>query len=157
MSALLNHLLTHLKFSKEYNNDNVSFRIFTQLSFGIFVSCSLMGGLTSYIGEDIKCIESDSVKEVGIEVFEYHCWLHGTKPLNEKVSYCKQDQSKTGNGNENGNLYYQWVVLALIFSAICCRIPDWIWTTLEDGLMEVFSDKEKRKAKVWGQDEASIL
>ena len=155
MSALLNHLLTNLKISKEYNTDNVSFRIFTQLSFGIFVSCSLMGGLTSYIGEDIKCIENKDIKDsVGIEPFEYFCWIHGSKPLIEEITGCKQ---AVKDDDDDKKLYYQWVVLNLIFSAISCRIPAWIWNFMEDGLMEVFSDKEKRKAKVWGQDEASIL
>ena len=94
MSALLNHLLTNLKISKEYNTDNVSFRIFTQLSFGIFVSCSLMGGLTSYIGEDIKCIENKA-RQMHVfqhfHPFEATCFAYVDRNINICLQKHKQN------------------------------------------------------------------
>merc|ERR1711860_459815 len=46
-------------------------------------------------------------------------------------------------GNEVRTMYYQWVVFALVMSAILFRLPAWIWSMLEGGLMAGFYNSNK--------------
>jgi len=151
-------LLEHLKFTKEVTKDNFTFRLLTQISFGIFISCSLLGGLTTYIKDPIKCHINKGV-DIDKDVFEAHCWLHGTRDLSKELSGgCKIAEAyRKNHGNtENQHLYYQWIIFMLVFSAILFKIPGWIWASLEDGLMDVFADHQKKRAHVLGEDESSL-
>ena len=93
-------LLEHLKFTKEVTKDNFTFRLLTQISFGIFILCSLLGGLTTYIQDPIKCHITDDIVKVDKDVFEAHCWLHGTRDLSEKLEGCKIDDDYIKRHNE---------------------------------------------------------
>ena len=50
-AALLEDVLKYLKLNKEITKDNFAFRIVTVGSFGIFMLCSILSGLTTYFGE----------------------------------------------------------------------------------------------------------
>ena len=54
-AALLEDVLKYLKLNKEITKDNFAFRIVTVGSFGIFMLCSILNGLTTYFGEAIVC------------------------------------------------------------------------------------------------------
>ena len=76
MAAILGDILKYLKVTKEITRDNVFFRIVTDASFGIFILSSIIAGMTTYIGQPIKC-HGDGANPLT----ELHCWLHGTRDL----------------------------------------------------------------------------
>ena len=45
--------------------------------------------------------------------------------------------------NDVRTMYYQWVVFALVMSAILFRLPAWIWSMLEGGVMASFYNSNK--------------
>merc|ERR1712029_17946 len=63
MADLLKNVLEYLKVNKPVTKDNVAFRIVTVGSFGIFMLCSILNGLTSYFGDPIICKDRDSLME----------------------------------------------------------------------------------------------
>merc|ERR1712029_313053 len=153
MADLLKNVLQYLKVKKEITKDNVAFRIVTVGSFGIFMLCSIINGVTIYAGHPIIC---DEKAAIGTELIEAQCWLHGSYDLGIRLKeelehencYRKNrpvkltDDPKTKEPKV-GTKYYQWVVCALVLSAIICRLPAWIWSMLEGRLMANFYNSNK--------------
>mgnify|MGYP001218463752 CR=1 FL=1 len=165
MFWVLETILPYLKINKEVTKDNVSFRILTELNFGIFVACSIFVGSTSLIGEPILCqYKGDSEPEA--EFINTFCWIHGTRDLEDHIvsDECKPKHNdvipsngeKNDEEEKNKNLYYQWVVFMLLFSAVLFKIPTWIWSFLENGLMKLFNSENHLKNDMWNQDEKEI-
>ena len=77
MADLLKDALKYLKVNKVVTKDNVAFRIVTVGSFGIFMMCAILNGLTSYFGDPIICKDRDSLMEA-------ECWMHGSYDLDNK-------------------------------------------------------------------------
>jgi len=141
MADLLKNVLEYLKVNKPVTKDNVAFRIVTVGSFGIFMLCSILNGLTSYFGDPIICKDRDSLMEA-------ECWMHGSYDLdnehiwNTNCGFPNKSKSITDDDEEQPEVppisYYQWVVSTLVLSAILFRLPAWIWSMLEGGLMANF-------------------
>merc|ERR1712049_15842 len=58
------------------------------------------------------------------------------------------DKAISSNGDDDNEtdvrtMYYQWVVFALVMSAILFRLPAWIWSMLEGGVMASFYNSNK--------------
>merc|ERR1712047_167175 len=149
-AAILDDVLKYLKLNKEITKDSFAFRIVTVGSFGIFMLCSILSGLTTYFGEKaIVCHVQE--KEEFQEIMEHYCYMHGTYDLTRQENEnCfkagKKDISSDGdddNENDVRTLYYQWVVFALVVSAILFRLPAWIWSMLEGGVMAGFYNSNK--------------
>jgi len=145
MAEILKNVLEYLKVNKEVTKDNVAFRIVTVGSFNIFMLCSILNGWTSYFGKPITCDGS-----TGEALMEINCWLHGSYNLgqvyNETKNCFRENEEpnwSTWNKGEVTTLYYQWVVFALVLSAILLRVPAWIWSMLEGGLMANFYNSNK--------------
>jgi len=75
MADLLKNVLEYLKVKKEITKDNVAFRIVTVGSFGVFMLCSFLNGLTIYLGNPIICGGDNT------PLIQAHCWLHGSYDL----------------------------------------------------------------------------
>ena len=78
MADLLKNVLQYLKVKKEITKDNVAFRIVTVGSFGIFMLCSIINGLSIYAGNPIICNEAGGIST---QLIEAQCWLHGSYDL----------------------------------------------------------------------------
>ena len=76
MADLLKDALKYLKVNKVVTKDNVAFRIVTVGSFGIFMMCAILNGLTSYFGDPIICKDRNPLVET-------ECWLHGSYDMNK--------------------------------------------------------------------------
>merc|ERR1711884_764730 len=148
MADLLKNVLEYLKVKKEVTKDNVAFRIVTVGSFGVFMLCSMLNGLTIYFGHPIIC--QDTVNK---PLTEAHCWLHGSYDLRNDLiddDQCFDEPpknevlgNKTTTEPKVRTRYYQWVVCVLVLSAILFRLPAWIWSMLERGLMANFYNSNK--------------
>ena len=76
MADILKNVLEYLKVNKEVTKDNVAFRIVTVGSFGIFMMCAILNGLTIYFGNPIICDGTSNTP-----LIEAHCWMHGSYDL----------------------------------------------------------------------------
>ena len=143
-AILLDTFKNHLNINKAITKDNISFRVITTGSFAVLITCSIIGGLTTYLGDPIVCEKKGDHR---IELIEAHCWLHGTRDLDNKLGLkgvkCVEDDGDEDD-KPNRNLYYEWVVLKLILSAIFLRIPAWIWSLMEGGLMSTFKREQHK-------------
>jgi len=142
MAEILKNVLEYLKVNKEVTKDNVAFRIVTVGSFGIFMLCSILNGVTIKFGDPIICHGREPLMEA-------ECWLHGSYDLDNKhiwndncgfpsKSTPLTDDDKVAEVPKGKMSYYQWVVSTLVLSAILFRLPAWIWSMLEGGLMANF-------------------
>ena len=78
MADILKNVLEYLKVNKPVTKDNVAFRIVTVGSFGVFMLCSILNGLTIQFGNPIVCDGSSNTP-----LIETHCWLHGSYDMNK--------------------------------------------------------------------------
>jgi len=140
MADLLKNVLEYLKVNKPVTKDNVAFRIVTVGSFGVFMLCSILNGLTIQFGNPIVCDGSSNTP-----LIETHCWLHGSYDLRKNLTENKNcfDNDETSEPEKGRNLYYKWVVCVLVLSAILFRLPAWIWSMLEGRLMTNFYNSSK--------------
>ena len=164
-AALLEDVLKYLKLNKEITKDNFAFRIVTVGSFGIFMLCSILNGLTTYFGEAIVCHGAGDKQKI----MEQYCYMHGSYDLKQSSGKWNENCFKSSEEvrlrlrylcdmrkkiiftklsyitfqNEVRTMYYQWVVFALVMSAILFRLPAWIWSMLEGGLMAGFYNSNK--------------
>merc|ERR1712226_446251 len=146
-AAILDDVLKYLKINKEITKDNFAFRIVTVGSFGIFMLCSILNGLTTYFGEAIVC---DGAPEEKQKIMEQYCYMHGSydlKRVENENCFKAGEPEVSSDGSKAKNdvrtMYYQWVVFALVMSAILFRLPAWIWSMLEGGLMASFYNSNK--------------
>ena len=102
MAEILKNVLQYLKVNKEVTKDNVAFRIVTVGSFGIFMLCSILNGLTSYVSTPITC--DGSSKE---PLMEINCWLHGSYNLS---SIYLQDENCFKSEVHFDRLYYNFQI-----------------------------------------------
>ena len=63
---------------KEVNSTNMTFKLFSKISFGLCIFASVIVVTTEYVGDPINC-SLGSAKAVDDSVFNAHCWIHGTK------------------------------------------------------------------------------
>merc|ERR1712047_16609 len=138
-AALLEDVLKYLKVNKEITKDNFAFRIVTVGSFGIFMLCSILNGLTTYFGDAIVCDGAGEKQKI----MEQYCYMHGSYDLKQSSGKWSENCFKSGEENEVRTMYYQWVVFALVMSAILFGLPAWIWSMLEGGLMASFYNSNK--------------
>jgi len=142
-AAFLGDILQYLKISKDTTKDNVAFRLVTKGSFGVFLICAGLAGLTTWFGDPIVCHS----KETNM-VIESYCWIHGT--VNLKI---QQDQKCIKKDeNEAKTMYYQWVILVLVASGIMLNLAGWLWSFLEGGLMKSFENQDNKGYKVVKQE-----
>merc|ERR1712226_953986 len=146
-AAILDDVLKYLKINKEITKDNFAFRIVTVGSFGIFMLCSILNGLTTYFGEAIVC---DGAPEEKQKIMEQYCYMHGSydlKRVENENCFKAGEPEVSSDGSKAKNdvrtMYYQWVVFALVMSAILFRLPAWIWSMLEGGVMASFYNSNK--------------
>merc|ERR1712141_935621 len=129
-AALLEDVLKYLKLNKEITKDNFAFRIVTVGSFGIFMLCSILSGLTTYFGEKAIVCHVPG-KEEFQEIMEQYCYMHGSYDLTRRENencFEAGDKAISSNGDDDNEtdirtMYYQWVVFALVMSAILFRLP----------------------------------
>jgi len=145
MADLLKNVLEYLKVNKEVTKDNVAFRIVTVGSFGIFMMCAILNGLTIYFGNPIICQDTANKP-----LTEAHCWMHGSYDLRNDLiddDHCfdepPEDEEYSNEITTVRTRYYQWVVCVLVLSAILFRLPAWIWSMLERGVMANFYNSNK--------------
>jgi len=104
MADILKNVLEYLKVNKPVTKDNVAFRIVTVGSFGVFMMCAILNGLTIYFGHPIICDGTHSAHTLLIEA---NCWLHGSydlrKDLTENTN-CFEDHD--GNEEYNANVNF---------------------------------------------------
>ena len=139
IKAILEKTFKYLEINKDITIDNWIFRSVTAFSFDLLVACAIIGGFTSYFGDPIVCEEKGGHR---IELIEAHCWLHGTRDLEDKLGLQGVNCTKGGD-KLSRNLYYEWVVLVLFLSAILLKIPALFWSWIEGGLMSTFSGQYK--------------
>jgi len=151
MAAILGDILKYLKVKKEINRDNLFFRIVTDATFGVFILSSIIAGLTSHFGKPIICHSEEENP-----LISSHCWLHGTRDLDGSLELEDEHCVDSNDDNKNKNLYYQWVIFALILSGIMFKIPAWIWKIAEGGLMEIFYDQSRKSSKILKHDKAQF-
>merc|ERR1712047_124681 len=142
-AAILDDVLKYLKINKEITKDNFAFRIVTVGSFGIFMLCAILNGLTTYFGgKAIVCHVQE--KEEFQEIIEQYCYMHGSYDLTRQGNEnCFKAGDPPVGTNDVRNMYYQWVVFALVMSVILFRLPAWIWSMLEGGVMASFYNSNK--------------
>jgi len=145
MADLLKNVLEYLKVNKPVTKDNVAFRIVTVGSFGIFMMCAILNGLTIYFGNPIICDGTSNTP-----LIEAHCWMHGSYDLRNDLiddDHCfdepPEDEEYSNEITTVRTRYYQWVVCVLVLSAILFRLPAWIWSMLERGVMANFYNSNK--------------
>jgi len=138
-------VLEYLKVNKPVTKDNVAFRIVTVGSFGIFMMCAILNGLTIYFGHPIICQDTANKP-----LTEAHCWMHGSYDLRNDLiddDHCfdepPEDEEYSNEITTVRTRYYQWVVCVLVLSAILFRLPAWIWSMLERGVMANFYNSNK--------------
>jgi hypothetical protein len=143
-AALLGDIANYLKLTKEVTKDNVVFRIVTAGSFGLLILSAGLTGLTAQFGDAIVCKSKEANP-----VMEAYCWIHGTRPIKqiEGEDICINDNDDGDADDEVTTIYYQWVVLMLVVSAIIFRIPAWTWSLIEGGMMKAFYNEDNKGYK----------
>ena len=105
-AALLEDVLKYLKINKEITKDNFAFRIVTVGSFGIFMLCSILSGLTTYFGEKaIVCHVPE--KEEFQEIMEQYCYMHGSYDLTRRENencFEAGDKAISSNGDDDNEV-----------------------------------------------------
>jgi len=137
----IGNFANYLKLTKEVTKDNVAFRIVTAGSFGVLMVSAALAGFSAWFGDPIVC----QGEETNL-IISSACWIHGTRPIKqiEGEDICINDNDED---DKVTTLYYQWVVLMLIGSAIMFRIPGWTWSLLEGGLMKAFYNADNKGYK----------
>jgi len=100
--------------AKEVNSTNTVFKLFSKISFGLCIFASVLVVTTEYVGNPINC-QLGSADVVSDDVFNAHCWIHGTKHVPEEYQDHFDCIAKKGaDGNEL--IFYQWVVFMLVIN-----------------------------------------
>jgi hypothetical protein len=81
LGGMLDPLKSAVKFQKEIDKDNFTFKLFYRASYGLCILASTLVGASTYIGDPIECYEAQGGVASG--VFEDHCWIHGTERIGE--------------------------------------------------------------------------
>merc|ERR1711953_1153505 len=101
MADLLKNVLQYLKVKKEITKDNVAFRIVTVGSFGIFMLCSILNGLTTYFGGAIVCHGAGDKQKI----MEQYCYMHGSYDLKQSSGKWNENCFKSSEENEVRTMY----------------------------------------------------
>jgi len=147
LGGMLDPLKSAVKFHKEIDKDNFTFKLFYRASYGLCILASTLVGASAYIGDPIEC-NQDKVDE---GVFEDHCWIHGTERIGVGKANEREIQEHFGciarpdtEDKDNTTVFYQWVIFAMLISAGLFKLPYIIWKLFEGGLMKSFYDKEAK-------------
>merc|ERR1711884_49400 len=98
----------------------------------------MLNVLTIQFGNPIICDGTSNTP-----LIETHCWLHGSYDLRKDLIENENCYDKSETPEPERTKYYQWVVCVLVLSAILFRLPAWIWSMLENGLMANFYNSNK--------------
>jgi len=128
--------------------DNTTFRLHYQYTFALLCLACVLQTAKQYFGDPIDCI----VEGVPAKVFTNFCWIHGTFTLPSQLtgrigrdhahpgvgphSSSPTDPnlvSVTEEGDEIRHAWYQWVFFVLLFQAVLCYFPHFLWKTWEGG------------------------
>ena len=123
--------------------DNNTFKLHYKVTFTILVVCSMLVTSKQFMGDPIDCI----VAEIPNNVMDTYCWIHSTftVPNREKTGVLGHDLShpgvnplhQLGEGEKIiQHKYYQWVCFTLVFQAILCYIPKYMWKHWEGGKLK---------------------
>ena len=94
MEAIIDTFKGQFKFKGKVNEDNYVFKLISKISVGICILCAAIVASTQYIGDPIHCNDDGNVDK---DMFEAHCWIHGTFHLpNEyrvdRTKYCSYEE-----------------------------------------------------------------
>ena len=64
---------------KEVDSSNTVFKLFSKVTVGLCVIASILVASSEYLGSPITC--QTSVGQVGDDVFNAFCWIHGGKKI----------------------------------------------------------------------------
>lgn len=138
---------------KEVNSTNTTFKLFSNITFGICIFASILVATSEYLGSPINCSQG-TAKVVDGSVFNAHCWIHGTKHVPEKFQEEFDCIAKPGS-EETELIFYQWVVFMLVINAILFKLPHLIWKSYEGGIMNAFFSGKNLKSKLLSEDETN--
>jgi len=138
---------------KEVTSTNTVFKLFSKVSFGLCIFASILVATTEYLGSPINC-DLGTAKHVSEDVFNAHCWIHGTKHIDPEFQDHFDCKAKQG-AEENDLIFYQWVVFMLVINAILFKIPQTIWKNYEGGIMKAFFSGKKLKSKLLSDDDTN--
>jgi len=128
---------------KDVNSDNVTFKLFYKVSFGLCLFSSLLVAATQYWGDAIECNQSTS--PIDAKVFERHCWIHGTERIKDSDDQKHMNcVSRDVTEDNKSVVFYQWVTFMLLINAAIFRIPYIIWKLCEGGLMKSFCSEDTK-------------
>ena len=122
--------------------DNLTFKLFSRVSVGIFIVASAASICGEYSGSAIKCKGGDDHGWA-----EQYCWLHGTYKIEaKKLSLAVAEGCYRNTENFYPNQddtspdteYYMWVSLMLFLHGALFMIPDKLWKHSEGGLLKQF-------------------
>ena len=136
MTEIIKEIKKYLNVLQDITIDNFVFRALTTMSFSLFMICAIVVGATTFAGKPIVCHGNPN------GFTEAHCWLHGSRDLTGKFEIEQEKCIDPEDKDVTKNLYYQWVTLVLFCSAFTFKIPSLIWSSLENGLMKTFYDKQ---------------
>jgi len=93
---------------KEVNSTNTVFKLFSKISFGLCIFASVIVVTTEYVGNPINC-HLGKANVVSDDVFNAHCWIHGSRHVPKIYQEHFDCIAKTGADKEE-RIFYQWVV-----------------------------------------------
>lgn len=132
--------------------DNLTSRLFYQVTFGICLTGFVILFGFTYFGQPIQCTCGNTCADC--TVFESNCWKHGaTRFLNNEE--IKNAPCKYRKNDERKLTYYQWIVFILLLNAVVFRIPHTIWKILEGGIIKSFYSEDASSASIL-QDETAM-
>ena len=125
------------------NTSNVVFKLFYKGAVGTFITASLVGAMTQYLGQPIQCDQSSGDKDFANQ----YCWVEGTfhvpKSYQNTLSGCSLHQSLIPDDKNPYTTNYQWVTIVLFLQGLSFLLPHLIWTLLEGGLIDAFGKEGK--------------
>jgi len=111
----------------EHNIGSVAMRLHGKITVLFLVFCASVTAVSTYIADPIDCV----VTGVSQNIMDTYCWIHSTFILPSRVRGDGPDEpiAHPGVGQAEPEeevyevKYYQWVWFALVFQALCFRLP----------------------------------
>jgi len=147
----------------EINIDNWYFKLFYKGCTLVYFIGSMVGLLSQYFGDPINCDFSG----VDSQLASDYCWIHGSGYIPRKyqphmkcitnldgVEYADEGESPDMDTVPDTS-YYQWVTFMQLFQAAMFYLPYYLWSHLEDGLLESFGKDAKSAVLLKDEDKYS--